>query len=342
MSESLDADLVLEGGGVKGIALAGAISVLDERGYTFHKVAGTSAGSIVGALVAAGTRGERLHTIMRDVEYHKFQDPPWLGRLGRLGVATQVILRRGWCRGDYLYSWLSELLADLGVRTFADLRLEDRGTDAALRETSGRNYRFVAMASDISHGRLVRLPWDYQERFHVDPAETPVAEAVRASMSIPYYFVPAQLTDHVDGGTTWMVDGGMLSNFPVGVFDRQDGAEPRWPTFGIKLSGRPGADRINDVRGVVTLSKAMVTTMTGFYDRMHIDRADVRARTIFVDTFGVKATDFTLSPATAERLFESGRRAATTFLDGADEHPAWDFEEYKRTFRTPEPPAAAA
>ena len=56
----------------------------------------------------------------------------------------------------------------------------------------------------------------------------------------------------------------------------------------------------------------MVTTMTGFYDRMHIDRADVVARTIFVDTFGVKATDFALSDETAERLYESGRKAATT------------------------------
>ena len=55
MNESLHADLVLEGGGVKGIALAGAIAVLEERGYKFHKVAGTSAGSIVGALVAAGS-----------------------------------------------------------------------------------------------------------------------------------------------------------------------------------------------------------------------------------------------------------------------------------------------
>ena len=47
------ADLVLEGGGVKGIALVGAISVLEERGYQFRRVAGTSAGAIVGALVAA-------------------------------------------------------------------------------------------------------------------------------------------------------------------------------------------------------------------------------------------------------------------------------------------------
>ena len=50
------ADLVLEGGGVKGIALVGAISVLEERGYEFRRVAGTSAGAIVGSLVAANAR----------------------------------------------------------------------------------------------------------------------------------------------------------------------------------------------------------------------------------------------------------------------------------------------
>jgi NTE family protein len=343
MSGDLHADLVLEGGGVKGIALVGAISVLEQRGYTFHKIAGTSAGSIVGALVAAGMGGEDLQAIMREISYLRFQDPPLLGRLGGVGFAAQVVLHKGWCRGDYLHCWLRERLGEHNVRTFADLRLEDRGADAALLQTPGRNYRFVAMASDISHGRLVRLPWDYQERFRVEPEKTPVADAVRASMAIPYYFAPARLPDYIDGGTTWMVDGGMLSNFPVDVFDRTDGADPRWPTFGIKLSSRPRDNRLNDVRGIVTLSKAMVSTMTGFYDRMHIDRADVVARTIFVDTFGVKATDFALSPDTAVKLFESGQRAATAFLDGDEEHPAWDFEEYKERFRRPSAtPAAAA
>ena len=98
MNESLHADLVLEGGGVKGIALAGAIAVLEERGYKFHKVAGTSAGSIVGALVAAGVTSDQLHAIMRAVDYSRFQDPPLLGRMGRLGFAAQVVLHRGWCR----------------------------------------------------------------------------------------------------------------------------------------------------------------------------------------------------------------------------------------------------
>ena len=47
------ADLVLEGGGVKGIGLLGAVLALADAGYTFPRVAGTSAGAIVTALVAA-------------------------------------------------------------------------------------------------------------------------------------------------------------------------------------------------------------------------------------------------------------------------------------------------
>jgi NTE family protein len=331
----LDADLVLEGGGVKGIALAGAVSVLEERGYQFHKVAGTSAGSIVGALVGAGIGGQRLHEMMQALDYSKFQDPPLLGRLGPLGVVAQVVLSKGWCRGDYLRSWLGEMLAERDVRTFAELRLADPAADAAIRETPGRNYRFVAMASDITNGRLARLPWDYPDRFKIDPDQTPVTDAVRASMAIPYFFTPARCTDHVAGRTAWMVDGGMLSNFPVDVFDRTDGAEPRWPTFGIKLSARAGDTKLTDVRGVITMSKAMLTTMTGFYDRMYIGRPDIVARTIFIDTFGVKATDFGLSQETAERLYESGRTAATRFLDGDDQHPKWDFEAYKQKWRSP-------
>ena len=52
--QAVDADLILEGGGVKGIALVGSYTALSEAGYDFHRIAGTSAGAIVGALIAAG------------------------------------------------------------------------------------------------------------------------------------------------------------------------------------------------------------------------------------------------------------------------------------------------
>ena len=84
-----------------------------------------------------------------------------------------------------------------------------------------------------------------------------------------------------------MVDGGMLSNFPIDVFDRTDGKPPRWPTFGIKLSAqarrrpRPSG---STSRAPFGLAEAMVGTMTNFHDQMHIDDPAVLARTIFVDT----------------------------------------------------------
>ena len=53
-------DLVMEGGGVKGIALAGAIEVLEERGYRVHRVGGSSAGAIAGALAASGIDGATM------------------------------------------------------------------------------------------------------------------------------------------------------------------------------------------------------------------------------------------------------------------------------------------
>jgi NTE family protein len=332
-SRQLAADLVLEGGGVKGIGLVGAISVLEERGYGFRRVAGTSAGAIVGALVAAGMRGQDLHDVMGTVDYRRFRDGDLLDHLGAFGKAASVLVDEGIYRGEYLRRWLGDHLHDLGVRTFADLVVDDRGGSFPREQA----YRLVVMASDVSQGRLRRLPWDYRERYGLDPFEVPVADAVRASMSIPFFYEPVKLKDHLTGDTCWLVDGGMLSNFPVDVFDRTDGAPPRWPTLGIKLATRAGALQgvPNDVHGAFSLARAMVATMTSFHDQLHLDDPAVVARTIFIDTFNVRATDFDIDRATQQRLYDSGRRAASKFLDGGDGRPAWDFAQYVARHRTP-------
>src|SRR3954462_5787764 len=121
------ADLVLEGGGVKGIGLVGAISVLEERGYTFHRIAGTSAGAIVGSLVAAGIPCRELQDIMWKVDYNRFQDASVFGRLGPVGKGIDILFRDGIYKGQYLLDWLTEQLAGVGKHTFADLRLDDPG-----------------------------------------------------------------------------------------------------------------------------------------------------------------------------------------------------------------------
>lgn len=340
MVASRNADLVLEGGGVKGIALVGAISVLEEHGYRFPRVAGTSAGAIIGACVAAGLHAPAMRKIMEAVDYRRFKDEGLIDRFGPPGKGLSLLFEQGIFEGDYLRGWLGALLAEHGVETFADLALEEPELklDEAIPEL--QRYRLVVMASDLSSGRLVRLPWHYRELYDREPSRQRVADAVRASMSIPFFYEPVRLV-HGDQrvralrdlhrGESWLVDGGLLSNFPVDVFDRPAAAgAPRWPTIGIKLSlrDRHGAPP-HEVHSTIDLVKRMVQTMTGFYDQMHIDDPGTTARTIFVDTLGVRATDFEISPQTQRALYMSGRSAARQFLR------AFDFDEYVAVHRTP-------
>jgi NTE family protein len=192
-----------------------------------------------------------------------------------------------------------------------------------------RRYKLVVITSDITSGRMVRLPWDYA-RYGLDPDDQPVADAVRASTAIPYFFRPYRMTVPTEGRTVFCTDGGMLSNFPINIFDRRDG-RARWPTFGIKLSAKPPANPWDgswaSVRGPVSLGKALVATMVNAHDRLELDYPDVCARTIFVPTDGVRATDFGLSADSRDRLYTSGRTAAQDFL------ATWDFAEYQRTYR---------
>jgi NTE family protein len=283
----------------------------------------------VGALVAAGMPASDLERIMRQLDYRRFQDEGFIDHLGTVGKGLSVIFEKGIYEGNELRDWLDAQLTRLGARTFGDLRIEDPGSSLP----AGKAYKLVVMVSDVTRGELVRLPWDYA-RYGLEADEQLVADAVRASMSIPFFYEPVKFTGRDERGkamTSYLVDGGMLSNFPIDVFDRTDGLVPRWPTLGVKLSARPTAPLVEKfrVRGTIDLAKAMVGTMTSFHDQMHIDDPAVLARTMFVDTGTVKATDFDIDQPTQSMLFHHGRRAAQKFLHG------WNFERYVQEFRTP-------
>jgi NTE family protein len=303
------ADLVLEGGGVKGIGLVGAISVLEEHGYAFPRVAGTSAGAIVGSLVASGVKGNELHDLIVTIDYESFCDDTPLDHIPVAGKGLSLWFEHGIFKGEYFHGWISDQLANAGVRTFADLYQPDEKSSLP----ANQQYRFVGLTSDVTRGRLLRLPWDYPSD-GIDANEQLVADAIRASMSIPFFYRPVTL-DVRGAAPSTLVDGGMLSNFPVDVFDRTDGQQPRWPTIGIKLSARqPPNMPEHRVRGDVSLAMAMLGTMQSWSDQMHLDDPAVLARTIFVDTFGINATDFSIDRATQEKLYQSGRSAAEKFV----------------------------
>jgi NTE family protein len=306
-------DLVLEGGGVKGLALLGAVLPLYDAGYRFERLAGTSAGAIVAALVAAyQTAGRDLHdleAVLHSCDYQAFADADVLEDLtGRLGEGIDVLAHQGAHTGDYLYEWLQPLLEEVGVTTFGELARRDPGSSLP----SHREYSLVVHVSDLSRHCLVRLPWDYHH--YGQPAESQrIVDAVRASMSYPFFFRPVEFATGSGGTVTW-VDGGLLANFPITVFDRTDGKPPRWPTWGIKLSGYPGnADE--PVGGSAPgLALATLHTALAEWNRYELQDEGVGRRTIFVDTGEVETLDFGLSPEKRRMLFTHGQAAADRFL----------------------------
>lgn len=327
------ADLVLQGGGVKGIALAGAAEVL-MRNYEIRRVAGTSAGAILASLVAAGYTGDEVGQAMRALPYAEVPDSgapvvPVLSPLASLFAAD------GLYRGDVIENWVRDRLAAKGVHTFADLALDDdEGADPYL-EHDDRAFRLVVTATDITRGRGLRLPWDYQAAFGLEPREQSVAAAVRMSLSIPLFFVPRALTDTRTGETSTIVDGGVMTNFPVELFDRQDGQPPRWPTFGIGvIPDLPGGDRtllplpaiLGRLPGPLPILEATVATAISGHDQTYLGQPRNAARVVRIDTSAVGVVDFDLGPQQRDGLVENGLAEASAFLS------SWDWDDYLARF----------
>ena len=309
------ADLVLEGGGVKGLGTAGAVSGLLDAGWTFPRVAGTSVGALAAAFAAAGADAATFSDVLGRLDLRRIPDRRVPLPLVSEGVS--LLLARGAYEGDWLRAWVLRELDRLGVRTFADLRREDADDDPA-----ASRYRLVVMATDVTHGRLLRLPWDYP-LFDLDPDEQLVADAVRMSLSIPFYFRPCALRHASTGEVATIVDGGVLSNFAIEVFDRTDGRPPRWPTFGVRLFPDLPAG-LGDVvpwfggpmlPSVRLLEQVVATALVG-RDQTHLDRPGVRARTMTVDTSGTAITEFGIGEREKAALVERGRTAAREFLHG--------------------------
>ena len=312
MTERRPVDLVLEGGGVKGVALVGAYSVLEERGYRPECVAGASAGAIVAALIAARYGADELSEIVGALDYSRFQDEAWEDRVPLAGIPLSILKDLGIYEGAYFEEWMRCLLEAKGVRTFGDLV---RREEAEPRF----RHRLQVIASDLTERRLLVLPRD-AGALGVDPDELDVALAVRMSMSIPVFFEPVQFENPETGREHLIVDGGMLSNFPVWLFDAE---EPLRPTIGIKLSEPDPrsplarSDGPSEEVGVFGFLRALVDTTMEAHDRLYLEEHDF-ARTIAIDTLGVRTTEFDLSRERAGELHESGRLAAERYLDGPE------------------------
>ncbi|MCH9730926.1 MAG: patatin-like phospholipase family protein [Actinomycetia bacterium] len=331
--QRLEADLVLSGGGVKGIGLMGAAVALKDAGYSIQRVSGTSAGSFVGAIVAAAAHGDQLdgnqlRELALSVQYQKFRDSRSVGGLPLIGPAWGLLRDTGLYRGDFARQWVESELRNLGVRTFGDLAIDDN------RLLPERRYRLVVTVADLTTGQLVRLPWDYRRVYGLDPDEQSVAEAVQASMAIPFFYRPVTLASGT-GQESTLVDGGVLSNFPIDSFDRPDRKAPRWPTFGVTVLPYLPLSTIATMiptwapplRNNYTLLENLITTMLGGHDRAYLGLPWVKVRTIEVDSAHVGVLNFAVSDDDARTLYNNGYSAVKEFLT------TWNWQQYLKHFR---------
>ncbi len=314
-------DGVFEGGGVTGIGLVGAASVIEAAGYEFSNLAGTSAGAIIASLLAAGYSASELKQIISDFNFSKLEDSPWSGHIPFIGGLADEIFYKGLYKGDVFLNQMRDLLKAKKIYTFRDF------IDPEYPDDPRYHFKLQVVASDISRGRMLVLPRDINSNdYGMEPEDLEVALAVRMSMSIPFFFEPVKLKE------SYIVDGGLLSNFPIELFDSD--SPPGWPTFGFKLvfsdQTNPAQLVQHRVNGPLSELAAIFFTAMEAHDAYYL-KNDKYVRTIPIDTLTIGATAFNLTQANKDDLHSSGMNAAKTFLDH------WDFEKYKALYRSGKP-----
>lgn len=200
VSNQFPYSLVIKGGGVKGLAFAGALLEL-EKHFSFDTFAGTSAGAIASILLGAGYKPTELIEILSNKNFNDFKDAKGLQ------IIINFIKTKGLYPGDEIEKWINKLLKT---------KYPNKLTKINLKELE---HHTIVYSSRIKDGTLT---FDSKgERM-----DSHAAFAARCSMSIPYYFSPK----YVDGIRVY--DGGLRSNFPLKIFTDK---YPNKPFIGMFL-----------------------------------------------------------------------------------------------------------
>lgn len=281
---------VFEGGGVRGIALAGAAAAALDQGITFRTVVGTSAGAMVASLVAAGYEPDELRRGVCRVDWPSLLDPVPGYRLPLIGKHLALLRFRGFYRGDAIERTWAKLLARKGVRTFGDLE----------------DFELRIVVTDLNHSTGVVLP-EGLRRYGLDPMRFPIATAVRMSSAIPFMYRPVAIRDGRTGERVLFADGAMAANFPIGL------AAPRRQVIGFVLEKDEVEHDHIKVMGPASLARSVI--LAGVHARYALPRPEDTAKRIL--RIPVRGDlDFNLSPRQARAVFDRGWSAAAEQLDG--------------------------
>ncbi|NPC93273.1 patatin-like phospholipase family protein [Bacillus sp. WMMC1349] len=282
-------DGVFSGGGMKGIALVGAYETLEEKGFRFKRLAGTSAGSIIASFITAGYTSLEIRQIIEELNELELLDQRYSFYPLKILKWVSIYWRLGLYNGDKLESWIAEKLKAKGISVFGDF---EKG-------------KLKLIASDITNGRMIVLPDDLT-KYGLNPDRFSVARAVRMSCSIPYFFQPVKLKS--SAGVSVVVDGGVLSNFPIWLFP-----DKKRPVLGVTLMPNIKEKPKNVVNNAFELFGALFETMKEAHDARHISSKHER-NIIFLPVEEIVSTEFTVSKEKKLALIELGKKRTEIFL----------------------------
>ncbi len=329
-------NLVLEGGGIKGIGHIGALMKLRESDERMNlamldRVLGTSAGAIAAAYLCCGVA-------LEDIAEQAFTDLPGLkdgSSLWKGGIFSdikRVFVDFGFYKGDALSKRIGDLLEmTLGNRhaTFADLHRAVINQSPEAADKAQRFRDLYVVGANISTG--------FEEVFSYETTpQMPIMAAVRISGSIPIFYQAIRAKKDLDGQFILNEDGSLKTDFPDnepgvhvygdgGIFNNYfisyfDNAGPNPETIGIKLKTKEATEALleeripegKNAKNIIQYLKQLISTMaTQKNEFMHQEAHN--ARTIFVET-EVSAIDFDISDKGVKSLIDAGKTAVDTFL----------------------------
>jgi NTE family protein len=320
-------NLALEGGGVRGLAYAGVFKVLEEKNILrqIEKVAGSSAGAIAGLMLSVGYTAKETDSILQELSIEQFND----GKGGLIGKYKRVKNEFGIYEGKKFEKWLQQLVqyktgnAQLSFAQLHQLRLQNN------------KYKdLYCTGTNLSRQRLEIFSYEHTPNM-------PVTLAVRISGGIPLYFEPVPLDNNMaaikKGDTTsfinYYVDGGMLCNYPISMFDTcvQGNTHPllcntvnfNTQTIGIKLERPEQIDSLQqnnitippyDVDNFNAYLAAFSNLMIETLNRKYPNLENEKGRTIYVSFGNIGSKVRHMKPAEKKLLFDNGVAAANKFL----------------------------
>lgn len=320
-------NLVLEGGGIRGMAYAGALRVMEQKGILqqIERVAGSSAGSIAGMMVSVGYSAKEIDSMMMELPLEQFND----GKGGLIGKYTRVKNDFGIYKGSVFEKWLQQLVAHkTGSANLTFLQLHN------LRNTNSGVKDFYCTGTNLSKQRLEIFSF-------INSPDMPIALAVRISSGIPLYFEPVALNNQLQkikksdslSFRNYYVDGGMLCNYPISIFDTCDGTNPNPllcdkvkfnpQTIGIKLERQQQIDSLNnnsisipayDINKFSEYLTAFSNLLMETLSRKYPGLENEKGRTIYVSQGNISPRIRKTKEADKKLLYDNGVKAANDFF----------------------------